>query len=234
MADDSPPAEPPLTKPDYLDEYEVAGVVSLLIKSVKSDGRIAQLTTEIATANAELSAERLKRGKSVNALGAFGFDPTQKNLWTAVHQVIGRDKYREAIAIGKGEAIPESSQSVDERGGTNATESTEAESVIDKDNATSSPPRVGEAIMSILKDRVPLGLRVADIKQSLSKSYGIEGHEKTPGMTLYRLLKEGKVARAGRYWFYVDPSDAGKTENPGGETPGNNNPEKEEEEAAEC
>ena len=50
-------------------------------------------------------------------------------------------------------------------------------------------------------------------------TYRGEIHEKTVGMTLYRLLQDKLVRREGHTWFLV-PQPIAETKNPGGETPG--------------
>jgi hypothetical protein len=62
------------------------------------------------------------------------------------------------------------------------------------------------------------GLKAEQIRQWLFSVYGIRTHDKTVGMTLYRLSKEGLVHREGHTWF--PGSGSPETENPGGETPG--------------
>jgi hypothetical protein len=45
------------------------------------------------------------------------------------------------------------------------------------------------------------GKKVREIREFLRKSHGEEFHEKTVGMTLYRLMKAGLARREGRLWF---------------------------------
>jgi hypothetical protein len=54
----------------------------------------------------------------------------------------------------------------------------------------SETPKVAEAILEFLTERNGQGAKVADVKAYL-ETRGIMGiHEKTPGMTLYRLSKQ--------------------------------------------
>lgn len=62
------------------------------------------------------------------------------------------------------------------------------------------------------------GVKAEQIRKWLFSVYGIRTHDKTVGMTLYRLSKEGLVHREGHTWF--PGSGSPETENPGGETPG--------------
>lgn len=62
------------------------------------------------------------------------------------------------------------------------------------------------------------GVKADDIKKWLAFQYAIETHDKTVGMTLYRLSKEGLVRRQGHTWFPVTVTT--ESENPGADTPG--------------
>lgn len=66
------------------------------------------------------------------------------------------------------------------------------------------------------------GLKAAAIREYAERKYGLVMHEKTVGMTLYRLLKENLVHRDGHTWFF-GPASVPETKDPGGETPGPNN-----------
>lgn len=222
MSDESPPPpppEPPLTKPDALDEYEIAGVVSILIKSVAADDRIAGLTKQMEALNAALATERLNRAKGVNALSIYGFDSAHAKVWKAVREVIGDEKYDGAVAIARG-GLPTAKTPIKDAEKTEAQLQTSDRADSETSGSTSMTPTISDAILAFLKDCGASGAKVSAVKGQLAKAYGIETHEKTPGMTLYRLLKDGKVRRDGRIWFYVDPTVSGKTENPGGDAPG--------------
>jgi hypothetical protein len=216
MSDEStPPPQPelPLTKPDALDEYETAGVVSILIKTIAADDRIAALTKQIAELNASVAAERLSRAKGVNALSIYGFDPLHAKIWTAVREVIGDEKYDGAVAIARVRSkfpilIPKPPIKDAEK-----TEASPQIAAVSKESSATTPT-ISDAILAFLKDCGAAGAKVSEVKGHLSKAYGLETHEKTPGMTLYRLLKDGKARRDGRIWFYVDTAMSVKTENP--------------------
>ena len=81
-------------------------------------------------------------------------------------------------------------------------------------------PKVSDAILEFLQERGKEGARIADIKDYIQRTYHLEMHEKTPGMTLFRLQKLGRVTRDKRVWFIVPPSKDSETMNPGGDTPG--------------
>lgn len=63
-----------------------------------------------------------------------------------------------------------------------------------------------DAALRVLRDVHPEGLKAAEVRERVSAQYGLDSHEKTAGMTLYRLKKEGLVRRDGFTWFFVPPS----------------------------
>jgi hypothetical protein len=66
------------------------------------------------------------------------------------------------------------------------------------------------------------GAKASSIREFYERASGKSIHEKTVGMTLYRLQGEGLVRREGHVWFSALPK--AETENPGGDTPGPFNP----------
>jgi hypothetical protein len=79
----------------------------------------------------------------------------------------------------------------------------------------SEMPRISDIILERLREAGEKGQKAANIRQFISKTYSTEIHEKTVGMTLYRLLKRKDVRRNGHTWFI-----APKAMNPGAATPG--------------
>ena len=62
-------------------------------------------------------------------------------------------------------------------------------------------PSFKEAAIEFLQKVYPRGLKATHIRALVQSHYGIAAHEKTAGMTLYRLKKEGLVRRNGFYWY---------------------------------
>lgn len=76
-------------------------------------------------------------------------------------------------------------------------------------------PRVSDIVLDRLKEAGKAGTKAAPIQHYIETTYGTKIHDKTVGMTLYRLQKDGLVRRDGYTWFI-----AGKAMNPGAATPG--------------
>lgn len=66
-------------------------------------------------------------------------------------------------------------------------------------------PSFKEAAVEFLQKVYPRGLKATHIRALAQSHYGITAHEKTAGMTLYRLKKEGLVRRNGFYWYSLAP-----------------------------
>lgn len=82
-------------------------------------------------------------------------------------------------------------------------------------------PRIKDIILEYLQMAHDLelgGVKAAEIRAHIENKYATTIHEKTVGMTLYRLLKDGKVRRQGHTWFFVPQTE--ETKNPGVEAPG--------------
>lgn len=86
------------------------------------------------------------------------------------------------------------------------------------DAEISAPETIRDRVLAYLERAGNQGSKAAPIRKYLFDTYGQETHEKTVGMTLYRLLKDGAVKRTGHTWFFVPLVERDK--NPGGETPG--------------
>jgi hypothetical protein len=62
-------------------------------------------------------------------------------------------------------------------------------------------PRVADVAVERLKAAGSNGAKAADIRNYIEQTYHTQIHEKTVGMTLYRLQKDGVVRRDGHTWF---------------------------------
>jgi len=100
-----------------------------------------------------------------------------------------------------------------------------APSVVDVSLPPAKPsmPSVISIIIDCLRAAGASGTKAAAIREYIQNTYGQDIHEKTVGMTLYRLSQKGRVRREGHTWFYVPTiaeSVVFETKNPGVGTPG--------------
>lgn len=93
--------------------------------------------------------------------------------------------------------------------------------------AAQRPATIREIIVEAARQAFPRAVRSADLRRQL-QSRGMSVHEKTVGMTLYRLSREQIMRREGKAdWFFV-PDDqrkpiSGNEGSPGGDAPGDRN-----------
>jgi hypothetical protein len=81
-------------------------------------------------------------------------------------------------------------------------------------------PRVRDIVLDRLQEAGAEGSKAAPIQAYIESTYATKIHDKTVGMTLYRLMKEGLVRRDGHTWFI-----APEAVNPGAATPGSDQSE---------
>ena len=79
-------------------------------------------------------------------------------------------------------------------------------------------PRVSDIVLDQLKAAGSAGSKAAPIQEFIERTYRAKIHDKTVGMTLYRLLHKGLVRREGHIWFIATGAV-----NPGADTPGSFN-----------
>jgi hypothetical protein len=82
--------------------------------------------------------------------------------------------------------------------------------------------KIRDVVLERLEAAGGMGSKASAIREFYERAFGKTIHEKTVGMTLYRLQREGLVRREGHTWFLAPPKT--ETENPGGDTPGPINP----------
>lgn len=87
-----------------------------------------------------------------------------------------------------------------------------------RDIPTPAMPRLRDIVLDRLQREGTRGSKAAPIRDYIERTYERRIHEKSVGMTLFRLAQEGLVRREGRTWFFI-PQNA-ETKNPGAVTPG--------------
>ncbi|TPJ30937.1 hypothetical protein [Mesorhizobium sp. B2-7-2] len=199
-----------------LREHEKAAVFSILVRQVEAqeakaaaEKQIAECTERAAEAQAIIANVR-------PALSVFGFDTSAPKLWDLVKAAIGNEAYLRAFRVARGEE--ERTQTVaagksgdeheyEETGDEGETDENEAEMENETDNIEESEaPKIKDVVIERLRQSGEQGARLSEIKEFVT-AQGIPMHEKTVGMTLYRLSKDGLTRRAGRTWYYIPPAE---------------------------
>jgi hypothetical protein len=202
MSDDETdiPATPPV-----LEDYEADAVFAILVRVIRTDLTNQSDKDKIAELQAAIDERLASRPKLMTALHAFGF-MSGPGIWDQVTEVLGKDRYNHAWEV----ALPEKygpARKIRATGSEPA--STNPRSLIKgevnaRGGSEQAPPKISEAILTYLRSVGGRGVQVAEIKRHLLDAYGLVTHQKTPGMTLYRLSQQGVVRRDGRDWFAED------------------------------
>lgn len=214
-----------------LEESDIAVVKGLVRRIAKSQAVRERFESiyEEAKAGKEYAVQVFN--KSRNALAAFGFDTKSDDLWNDIRSKIGEDEWNAAISEGfSAGKVPPTLKSLPpvqrvvthmmkhhETG--DAAHLQEAELIENNPSGNSgSMPLVREVILSELQKALPNGLKASQIQDFILREYSRDLHEKTVGMTLYRLSLQGLVSRDRRTWFFVQ--QPAETKNPGVDAPG--------------
>jgi hypothetical protein len=205
------PESPPIP---VLDEHDTAAVVALLIRAVRIVDALEADEALIEEAQKRIAANREARTRGLAALGVFGFEPGP-DIWDRVRQSIGFDAYMDGFRKARGQELPELLEHMGEEREVSKTDES-AFSIEDSVGSARHPVPVRDAILRHLRAVGNAGTKVADVRRHLSEAYGMNLHEKTPGMTLYRLLKDGLARREGRTWYAIMDEEEDENEAPNG------------------
>ncbi|RVD52889.1 hypothetical protein EN746_11005 [Mesorhizobium sp. M8A.F.Ca.ET.023.02.2.1] len=197
-----------------LREHEKSAVFSILVRQVEAQEAKAAAEKQIVEAS-ERAAEAAATIANVRpALSVFGFDTSAPKLWDLVKAAIGNEMYLRAFRIARGEEDQKQDGTADrsvvkneddEDGADGEMEETEVDTDTDSIDE-SETPRIKDVVIERLRQSGEEGARLSEIKEFVT-AQGIPMHEKTVGMTLYRLSKDGLTRRAGRTWYYVTPAE---------------------------
>jgi hypothetical protein len=142
-----------------------------------------------------------------SAFGVFDFPMSGEKPWDPVREALGTEKWNKALRIGR----RQEKEAEEDQGDEDDYEPSDGEA----DRPV--PSNIRDLVLARLKAAGPDGTKVAPIKNYIA-GQGIEMHDKTVGMTLYRLSKEGFARRDGRMWLFVSPKE--ETETPGADDAG--------------
>jgi hypothetical protein len=159
-------------------------------------------------ARAEIEARLQQYSKQmerlVAAFSVFDFGTT-KEEWLRLKEVVGVEAFNRAVAKGERDPQPDEDE----------------EREIKTIEAEIIEHRPDVSIRDIVLERLRLagsdGVKASEITAHLNSVRPQKVHEKTSGMTLYRLSQDGLARREGRTWFFVPQAE---TKNPGAPAPG--------------
>jgi hypothetical protein len=199
MTDDPPPIP-------ILDEHDRAAVFAMIVQLVRIDVGNSNDRTMIAELQAAVDRRSASREKYVTAIDAFGFEVDTAGVWDRVKIALGEEMFFRAYSTAFPDEFKDDgkrSQSAETQPAAPMLRSTPEYSYGGAPRTEGPSPKISDAILTYLRSISGRGAHVVQIKKYLREALGIETHEKTPGMTLYRLSKNGLVRREGRLWSAV-------------------------------
>jgi hypothetical protein len=163
---------------------------------------LTEIQARLAAAHADL--EKLKR-----AAIALGAEPAKLGWFVPIREAVGVEVFDKAMADA-GLVVQWKAHAL--------------QTVLPPAVTKESPPPLSPAasIRDLVIERLEaagaVGALASDIRKYIEALRGTELHEKTVGMTLYRLSRDGLARREGRTWFFVP-----EAKNPGSGVPGQQN-----------
>ncbi|OHV26916.1 hypothetical protein EOS93_06250 [Rhizobium sp. RMa-01] len=184
----------------FLKDHERDGVYALLVRTIEAGQEHEKAAKDMADAQERLRIANEAITSIRAALRAFGFS-NDADLWNNVGEALGMDRYAKAFDLA-GVPRPAHLQGPLIEGSTSKETLGNVQS-LPMEAVANETLSIREWIIQILKAEGDKGTKAADVKDFLS-AIGLTGmHEKTVGMTLYRLSKEGVARRSGRMWYYL-------------------------------
>lgn len=206
---ETPPTQPTIS----LDDHDTAAVVAILIRAVRIEDELERAEAQIAELNAKIAAGKAMRTKIVAALNIFGFNTAETGYWKRVRKSLGDPVYDNAVGIAR-ETAPDHS---DDSAKVKSSEQGKGAAAMGRDDLSQKANKatIPQAIMELLKIKSAEGAPISEIRDYLKAAHDLKVHEKSPGMTLFRLQKQGLVKRDGRKWFFVADRDESEEEKVG-------------------
>lgn len=185
-------------------EGEITLIDALRIAADTLENRAKELLAERRIVRRRLIEDSLRdrqieidHGGCIAGIRALGLEPNESatSVWPANKQpsisalVSGRN------AIITAHAGLKSVYNIDEE----ISDGTESELEL-----RAEMPRIADIILEQLSIAAESGSKAAAIRRHILDAYKTDIHEKTVGMTLYRLLKDQQVRRDGHVWYLVD------------------------------
>lgn len=197
-----------------MSNHSRAAMVNFLVEWTRLWGLHNQQTAIKTAAENEINQINFQINDCRAAFRVLGHDSNDAASWERVQTEYGND-WRIAWEQFNSLAVPPQVPQI-------TTESPAAASresrIISQVPVGDDMPKVSDIILEQLKIAGDKGSKAATIRDYIFNTYSRSLHEKTIGMSLFRLSKKGLVRRIKQTWFFVPPEADAK--NPGASTPG--------------
>jgi hypothetical protein len=202
---------------------DIPTLTALLARTAKAFTIRDNEQKAVAEAQDRLNSANQQVTNAQAAFALFDMQVITSEDWNRLRELIGSDAYDRAIAEGIAmaeQAIRTYPKRANEVTGSNAEEIERADDHAQAAlfDSPADRPTIKELVLGRLKAAGAVGSKARPIREFIEKVYSTELHEKTVGMTLYRLSLDGLVRRKGQTWFIAP--QAAETMNPGVGAPG--------------
>lgn len=188
-----------------LREFEKEGLFAIFVRALEAQKARDDAKRTMEEAGRAYKESDLRLASAKSALEVFGFNSRDKDAWKQVRAALGKERVEEGRRLAgcspKADVppIPE----VELAGQPAPFDSLLGEEVNHDRDRIENEGNIKTLVLSCLKKAGDEGVKASEIKEKL-RSDEIEMHDKTVGMTLYRLSKDGLSRREGRLWFATD------------------------------
>ncbi len=192
---------------DSLSDDDKIALLALITRAMRNYTQYAVDVKAKAEIDVRIKAARKHFEQVRNAFLIFGFDVTKRGGWDEVADAVGLAEYE--TALERGQVPGWAPEEQDAETGEPADETSKAPAVAALADEQGGSQTVRELVLASLKAAAPGGRKAADIRREIELRRGTKLHDKTIGMTLYRLSQADPphARRDGITWFYV-PSAA--------------------------
>jgi hypothetical protein len=180
-----------------MEGYEEKALFGLLVKILATvrERRNAEETIRSAQATLAMALDTIEKLRTATSL--FGIDPSSQDFYRDVRNVLGDDLLIAAYELSGGQSESSGTASIDD-----------VNALLSTDKPDPDESRIKGLVLQNVRASGTSGIRAKTIIVAL-RTRGIVMHDKTVGMTLYRLSLDGTVSRKGRDWYATEyfPSD---------------------------
>ncbi|MGF6253577.1 hypothetical protein [Ensifer sp. LBL] len=181
-----------------LEDYETDAVFALMVRVLKEHKRRDEAQKALEEAQKTISEANIAWVKGMEAIKFFCPEKEGADLWKEVAKALGNERYVEAFHLaGMGEDLEERVR----------------QRALDNTQMSDADANIKDRVLELLRKAGSEGTTARTIIDEL-RSEGVEMHDKTVGMTLYRLSQDGQSRRQGRMWYPIELPTDGKDDLP--------------------
>lgn len=214
-----------------LNKSEMDAIIAIMVRGIQAHDDHEKASDALAKAREAVREADERISRFYQAMALFDFDVKTEGAWGRMKEILGEERYKLAFKLARLPVEREDSATLISNEDKTSSEAvtvpdsgpaTQPEEDVVEAHPSDDEPNLGEddrggddgkatvreRITAILANMPFKTATAADIRTSL-EGQGLKLHDKTVGMTLYRMSKDGLVSRTGRNWRLVtEPNSA--------------------------